>query len=849
MMALKSLILQDLEAHLTRLLTLNMSRREAIANHLDRLADQAPTQSSETAFGQTDSVEALKRWIEQPRSPAQNRALNGYFEEIALLVLGQAILLKSWSDRCVRNWSMADLNDLNWAMNSALKPHIPLDRDSWQIVRQNIYSWYKPSPEIQREIWITLGPWKIPTENPTFLSALMATAHKAENATHPGNSNANYYEGYDSRFYQSLWENMPLFGFDPENSCPAHRRSWYAFTPTLRDGAVVRSGPSSVQWVGLDCSPFLVMTAELLQLWWGPSSPPLWAIGNGLEVPTRDQLMLNLNTPRSGPKPSLISRIAEMEACDTAFVFEEHAVRGQSRTYEAQSFRDQTNGIPYFKKLRAVKTSLGDLQACVALSKLRPGGLLWWAREEPVDDRAGSEVLGFLLDRAKLVCEWNFADVEYALPSSKPLFPKYIYLLQRESRMEERLAHRPTRVIAQGQIRSHVEIPLFLDEALKSVSHSKAITGNKMSQWVIQAHISPIPQKEWAERWPEAAAHSMLLKLEALREASLPLASATTIRPTPDGNPARAHSWTIDPSLKGFWVSTENRKLITHPLPKKGEETVGSGFLVLVTDESSVPPLRHYLESEIITHWLDQRCERKGERWTLTEQIIRWIPVRRILLRSLSLSMGHSGEASRGPVILPPEWERLASLLSTEPLASVEAVSRMRSSNSVDDAVLAELFVRASRTLDHLRSLESPILRMIDKEGRIQWRMLLDVLPRSECVSVTLHPRIRIQGSLPLQLPLSEIAPIKTPETGFLLMTEAGIGLKIFSDSTLIREMLWDQMRGLANPTWSELLHYLKLPRRLELAEETATEVIRAHGAHTARIQGLVQLLTECSTF
>jgi hypothetical protein len=863
MTALKSLILQDLENNLSRLLTLNISRREAIALHLDRLADQ-PLPAHELST-QPDLIGGLRRWIEEPRNPAQNRALKAYFEEIALLVLGQAILLKSWSDRCLRTWSAADLNDLNWAMNTALKPHIPLDRDSWQVVRQNIYSWYKPSAEIQREIWITLNPWKIPTENPTFLAALMASKmssspsqSQARKPAVPALPTKEVLEGYDSRFYQSLWENMPLYGFDPENSCPPYRRSWYAFTPTLRDGAVVRSGPASIQWFGLDASPFLVMTAELLQLWWGPSAPPLWAIGSGLEVPTRDQLSLTLNSGTTSHKPSLFSRIAEMEACDAAFVFEERVIRGQARSLEAQSFRDQANAIPYFKKLRAAKTSLGDLQACVALSKLRPGGLLWWSREEPLDDRAGAEVLNFLLDRAKLVCEWNFAEIEHSLPSAKPLFPRYIYLLQREQRLEERLAHRPMRIGIRGQLRSHVEIPLLLEDALQAPSHAGVHGSGPRGQWVVQIQQSPTAQKEWAERWPEATAHTLLSRLEALREASLPLASATTIRPTPDGDPKRGYAWRTHSSSKGFWVQAENRMLVTRPLPPLGEEATGAGFLVLVTDESVVAPLRHYLESEIVAQWLDSRCERKGERWVLNEQVVRWIPVRRSLLHSLGLTPGPSqSESSRGPVILPPEWERLASNLALDPLSAFEAVKRKRqaakdSPHPVDpegESIVSEIFVRAARTLERMRTANNPVLRLIDADGRIRWRMLLDVLPKSECVSIALQPQIRVQGNLPLQLPINEIAPIKTPDPGFVLATEAGLALKIVSDSQILRDMLWDQLQGLVNPTWSELLQYLKVPRRLEIAEETAIEVIRSHGEHTSRLNGLVQLLAECSTF
>jgi hypothetical protein len=115
---LKVRILQELEQNLPKLLTLNPSRREAIKEHLERLASQS-------------SGESLNAWVEGPRTPAQNQALATYFEELALLFLSQALLLKAWSDRGIRKWTQTDLAQLNWALSSALKPHLPLDREGW----------------------------------------------------------------------------------------------------------------------------------------------------------------------------------------------------------------------------------------------------------------------------------------------------------------------------------------------------------------------------------------------------------------------------------------------------------------------------------------------------------------------------------------------------------------------------------------------------------------------------------------------------------------------------------------------------------------------------------------------
>jgi hypothetical protein len=850
-LSLKSQILHDLESNLVRLLTLNMSRREAVAQYLDRLSGHTPGPTA--MAGNTDAAGGLRRWIEGPRSPAQAQALQAYLEEVALITLGQAILLKGWSDRGLRAWSEADLKDLNWAMHAALKPHIPLDRESWQVARQNIYSWYKPSPQVQREIWSALESWKLSNEDPLFIGALLSSAKKAcPEFVEP--------QGYDSRLFKAIWEKMPLFGFDPSASSGPLKRHWAVFSPTLRDGAMVRTGPVSVNWIGLEASCFQLMMTELMQLWWGQAAPPLWAIGNGLEVHTRDQLTLSLGSP----KPSLLSRIAEMEACDVAFVLEERAIRAQGRSAEAQRFREQVEGVSYFKKLRAPGTTLGDLQACVALSKLRPGGLLWWSREEPLESRDGEGMLNFLLERGKLICEWNLSEITHALPHSpatgaaRPLFPKFLYLFIREPRVEERLNNRPVRLSVQGQIRSHVELPILLEDALQGAIRP----GGARGQWQVHAQQSPSTQKEWADRWPDPTCQNTVRFVERLREISLPLASATTIRQTPEGDPNRNGCWSVHNALHGFWIQAthgpEGRRLVTQPLPRPGKEAQGSGFLILVTDENSIAPLKHYLESATVQQWLEYHCERRGDRWVLNEQSVRWIPVPKMLLRALGVGIQDRMNESLGmqgaplPLPLPGDWERMASQISTHPTLVREALDRLLSQDdpSIDRAqILAELFVRTARTIESLRTSSGPLLNLVTPEGKMRWSQLLKILPKPEITAITLHPRVTLTGSLPLHLPISQIAPTKVPSPGILLSTEAGISMKIHSDMAILLEMIWDQLEGLSSPTWSELLQYLKLPRRIELAETTASDVLRSHGEQTRRIRDLLELLAACSIF
>jgi len=219
---------EELAQSLHSLMSLNPSRREALSRHLAWLAGEpAPA-----------AGESLRRWIEGPRSPAQNDALRAYLEEIALVWLGQAILLKAWSDKGVRPWTPGDLKHLNWALSHALKPLLPLHREGWQITRPNLYSWYNPPPALQNEIWTALGNWRLEKEGPELLATALRYSRQAQPAWPELKS-------YDPRFFSSVWERtrtlMPARGTAP----PARRT---AFSPTLRDGTLIRALPQA--WAG-----------------------------------------------------------------------------------------------------------------------------------------------------------------------------------------------------------------------------------------------------------------------------------------------------------------------------------------------------------------------------------------------------------------------------------------------------------------------------------------------------------------------------------------------------------------------------------------------------------------------
>lgn len=816
---LKTEIEKELQSTISRLMSLNPSRREAIAYYLDRLAGHSAAPSA--IQGNTDAAGGLRRWVEGPRSPAQNLALQIYFEEIALITLGQSLLLKVWSDRGYRPWSPSDLKDLNWALNTAIKKYIPHDRETWHIARQNTYSWYKPSEHIQSQIWATTSSWKIHNEGPGFLPWIFSPtrAYRCENMAP---------QGYDPRFYQAIWKHLPEFGFDLSQSPGPIKRNWMFFSPTLRDGALLEATPSTVTWIGTETSSFNLMTAELMELWMKPSTPPLWSIGAGLDAHASDQL--SLGTGYSTPKPSLISRIAEMEACDITFVLEERAIRLSGKNPEAQRLRESIEKLPFFKKLRSAGTTLGDLQACVSLSKLRPGGLLWWAREEPLTESDGTEMLNFMLERAKLFCEWDFSQLEHSLPTTKPAFPRYLYLFSRETGVESRLTHRPTRITVQGQIRSHVEIPFMLREVFAAY-HGLAERSESRGQWKLHVQKSPTCQREWSERWPDPTCQATIRNLERIRENSVPLANATTIRPWTEGPQSKdllrnSYPWLEGAKeIRGIWIyseqNTETRRLratiVSESQAKDPSHSgqPGSGFFMLAADEGWLAPLGQYLESETVRMWLDHHAERKGDRWLLTEQLVKCIPVPRSLLTQLGFNFASAQENA----------------VSTETLKQ------------------ASLFIDAAHEMKKLHEDHGAFLSLITSNGTIRWGQLLKMLPPAECVAAPLHSKIRIIGNLPLHLAIGRFERIQSPSQGILFTTEAGFHLCLASDSSILLDMIWDQLEGLTSPTWSELVTHLRLPRRLELAEVTASDLLKMHGEQSRRIHSLSQQMSSCTLF
>jgi hypothetical protein len=822
----------ELQGQLDKLMTLNRSRREAIVRYLEQLAGVA-----QSSLHQADDREVLQAWVSQTLPPAKAQALQAYLEEVVWVCLGQILLLKNWNDRAIRPLRNKDLCELNWVLCDALRRFQPLDRDGWQLVRQNLYSWYSPSVSLCQELWRALESFRLDGESPDLIIRLLR---------HVRESTPEWAElrGYDSRFYAETWRAVEQWGFDSRPDQSVLKRSKTVFCPTLRDGALARPAPAAIQWAALENLPFPLMCAELALLWEGPATPPLWTQGVGLEVHPRDQLSLSL----AAVKPTSISRIAEMDACDLAIILEERPVRLSGRGVENQRIRAMVDQLPYFKKLKEPGATLGDLQAAVALAKLRPGAMLVWFREEPLGQQDGTEVLRWILDRGKLLAEIDLSQIRSRVLSQTPLFPRYGYVLKRDLDHQSRPLHVPHRVIALGEITSHVEVEQLLRDTFTAVTlpeHART-----RAHWKIVVQKGATPQKEWIEHWPTQTDHEALVEIDRLKASGAPLATICTVRPAagailPKGARTRGAIW-----IRAEKDSDGRRYLHVEVLggtePRGPEVPQGTGGLVVIgpTDEWTAP-LAEYLRSSAVCKWIDHHADRKGDRWVLSEQVVKFIPIPRNLADAISNPLNWSGER------LPLEWRAALEKIDFAPRELAHLVDLLEKSSAPTAAAALRMtaFIHASQARARVAAARARMKHLVNDSSDIKWCELLRILPTAELLPATLHPQVQLLGQIPQQVPIVRIARVKTPRSGLLLVTESGFQTQINSENPRIMDLLEAQLKQLEHPTWAEVTQFLKLPRRIEMAETAAHEILLSHGEQLVRLKELDSILAKTGAF
>ena len=426
--------------------------------------------------------------------------------------------------------------------------------------------------------------------------------------------------------------------------------------------------------------------------------------------------------------------------------------------------------------------------------------------------------------------------VSQNLPGHGRNLPRYLYLWKREVSLQERMSHRPTRVSVTGQIRSHVELERFARDILERQ------TQIQRDAWQIRVYQSPQSQKEWSERWPEVSSNETLSVVDQVQVGSLPLATIATICPPQTLPPANAQQ-------SGFWIwseesSTNEPKICTQPLGKNSKK---SAFLVLLNDPESVSPLKHYLETPWVARWLTHHAEQKFNRWVLTEQLLKFLPVSKALVSEIQMTQDQRKDVEA-------EWpkailETLKTWTNDPNVAREELIAHISEFPKLAPRLGASLFVRTSKMLDQRLSGQEPFNALFCSKGEVLWSEILKLLSDKECTTISTHPMIKLVGTLPPHLPIGRIDRIKSPCPAVMFATENGFQLRAeCADSKLI-DMILSQLTGVDHPTWSELLNHLKLPRSLEIADSMANELLHAHGDNANQIDRLRQLLSTCPLF
>ena len=157
--------------------------------------------------------------------------------------------------------------------------------------------------------------------------------------------------------------------------------------------------------------------------------------------------------------------------------------------------------------------------------------------------------------------------------------------------------------------------------------------------------------------------------------------------------------------------------------------------------------------------------------------------------------------------------------------------------------------MRTSQTLARLKVLQKQMGTVVTDDGEVRWGELLKILPKSEFTSVSHHSSVRLSGTLPLQTTILRWEKVRSPSLGILLSSEAGHHLHIGCESSRQVDIIWDQLRELKHPTWSELVPWLKLPRDLTRVEQIASDFIQNWHEQRSRALDLRELLDESLSF
>ena len=804
------------------LLKLNPSRRESLGRFLSELA-RMPEPS--------DPQEALRQFVRPDRNETEHEAIKQLFRQIALVQIAKALLLKSWRSHTGTPLSKTDLKDLTASLERDIRPFINLQTSTCQLVQANFYSWSKLSPETQEKLWLLLATI---TDLSGVKEWLFKRARKLSAET------MGERQRYGNTFYRNLWKSIERHKlFQPRGE------QLIGFSPTLRDGSLFEHSPESIEWIGFEPLSFELLFCEIRYLWKQPKNPPLWVKGSGLEMSMEQQGSLLVT--HCGKQNSL-KQMDAISCAEVALIAEETLIRTQGKGIAAQLLRNLVDEHSILKKIKQPQTTRGMYQACQTLEKLRQGGTLIWAREELLSEASGKPALQFLLNQARILM---IADLSALVGETDRIgneIPKVLYILKKESRLEERKSHRPLLIKAYGSIENADHVELLFDRLMSLAARPDQTFPPE--PFHLQTRISPMDQREWEQHWFNPNDDELVDQIEDLKRNSSPLGQFATVR-------------TLHPAMQADFDSSESS------LFHSGQSRANDGFFVWVESSRNgnelytapreklphylrnnhslywiVPlrpdwnhPLQTLIRSSLTRGWFDYSVERKKGAWLMKESDLKSIPVPKHIGDAL-LSMTSNA-------ITGTEYEnRILSQIATEPDAALRSIEEQ-------PHLKAPAFIFASQALAQLEEHQGTLFNLISPDEQIKFPDFFNaVLTEEDLLPIHQHPMIKFTPTLTPHQAVHSINPMKYPAPGILLATAKGLTQVIHIQDTFLRErcmeMLESLQREIAEPSWGEILRRIRLPKNPEQAQAMATQVLKAFGSEKMRRKELNHLIGVC---
>jgi hypothetical protein len=801
---------------------LNPSRRESLARFLSELSRMPEP---------LDTTERLKQFTRMDRTETEHKALKQLFKQIALVQIGKAVLLKSWSNHSGKKLAKADLKDLTAAIERGLRPFIHLQTSTCQLIQQNFYSWYKLPATAQEELWAMLEN----TEDLDGVKTWLLNRASCLSAETLGER-----ARYSGSLYQNLWKAIEKHRlFQPRTS------SVLGFSPTLRNGVLMEHAPNGVQWAGFEPLSFELLFCEIRYFWTEPKDTPLWVKGSGIEMSMEQQGSL---LTHSG-KQNVLKQMDSITSCEIGIIAEETLIRSQGRSLASQALKKQVDQHEILKKLKQPSTTRGMYQTCQALEKLRHGGLLIWAREELLNETSGKPALQYILNQARILLIADLSSLSSENESVRNDLPKALYLLKKESGLEDRKSHRPILIKAYGSVSNEPDASLLFDRLMALVQKPTEVFPPEPFQ--LHTRLSPMDQREWEQHWFNPADDELVDQIEDLKRNSTPLgqlAQVRTLHPSLSGSSSTDSNQELFPKAqfgeqRGFFVWVESHKngneIFTATLERLPEYLKTSHALIFIApmDAEWIGPLQVLVRSSTTRDWFNYSVESKKGAWLIKEGDFKAVPVPKHLSDILMVRDGKQTEFTPGEM-------RTLNMIGTEPGLAVKAIEN-------HPHLKSRAFVLASQVLTELEAHQGALFSLVSPDEEIVYGKFFEsVLTAQDMCSIHQHPLIRFTATLTAHQSVQGFTQLKFPTPGILMHTAKGITQTLFIQDAWLRERCFEQLKTLqadiAEPTWSEIVKHVKLPKNPDQAQATAVQILKAYGSEKLRRRELNHLVSVC---